>query len=118
MWRLNHASVRSTIVPGLSTESAGELPPHERIEDAVFNRRADYTERLLEIADQAEGQVREKTDDLGWREAPVAERLEHALVNGITDFIEEDTEEARQAANRPIEVIEGPLMDGMARDCV
>ena len=85
----------------------------ERVEDAVFNRRADYTERLLEIADQAEGQVREKTDDLGWRQAPVAERLGHALVKGITDFIEEDTEEARQQAGRPIEVIEGPLMDGM-----
>ena len=93
----------------------GDLPDElrERIEDAVFNRRPDYTERLLEIADQAEGQVREKTDDLGWRQAPVAERLEHALVSGITDFIEEDTEEARQAADHPIEVIEGPLMDGM-----
>ncbi|MCH7551720.1 MAG: methionine synthase, partial [Proteobacteria bacterium] len=93
----------------------GDLPDdlRERIEDAVFNRRPDYTERLLEIADQAEGQVREKTDDLGWRQAPVAERLEHALVSGITDFIEEDTEEARQAADHPIEVIEGPLMDGM-----
>ena len=93
----------------------GDLPdePRERIEDAVFNRRPDYTERLLEIADQTEGQVREKTDDLGWRRAPVAERLEHALVNGITDFIEVDTEEARRAAERPIEVIEGPLMDGM-----
>jgi len=93
----------------------GDLPDElrERIEDAVFNRRPDYTERLLEIADQTEGQVREKTDDLGWRRAPVAERLEHALVNGITDFIEVDTEEARQAAERPIEVIEGPLMDGM-----
>ena len=93
----------------------GDLPDplRERIEDAVFNRRPDYTERLLEIADQAEGRVREDTDDLGWRQAPVAERLEHALVNGITDFIEEDTEEARQQADRPIEVIEGPLMDGM-----
>jgi 5-methyltetrahydrofolate--homocysteine methyltransferase len=93
----------------------GDLPDdlRNRIEDAVFNRRGDATERLLEIADQAEGQVREDTEDLGWREGPVAGRLEHALVKGITDYIEEDTEEARKAAERPIEVIEGPLMDGM-----
>ncbi len=92
-----------------------ELPDdlRDRIEDAVFNRRPDATERLLEIAHQAEGQVRETADDTAWRDGPVAERLSHALVRGITDFIEEDTEEARQNAKRPIEVIEGPLMDGM-----
>ncbi len=93
----------------------GELPEdlRGRIEDAVFNRRPDATERLLEIADGAEGQVRETTEDLGWRDDPVAQRLSHALVKGITDFIEEDTEEARSRAGHPIEVIEGPLMDGM-----
>ncbi|MEE8352801.1 MAG: methionine synthase, partial [Rhodospirillales bacterium] len=84
-----------------------------RIEDAVFNRRDDATERLLEIADQAEGQVRETGDDLAWREGSVSERLSHALVKGITEFIEDDTEEARQTATHPVEVIEGPLMDGM-----
>ncbi|MEE9317534.1 MAG: methionine synthase, partial [Rhodospirillales bacterium] len=84
-----------------------------RVEDAVFNRRADATERLLEIADQAEGQARRKIEDLSWREAPVGERLSHALVKGTTDYIEEDTEEARQNAAHTIEVIEGPLMDGM-----
>ena len=93
----------------------GELPEdlRVRIEDAVFNRRPDATERLVEIADQAEGQVRETADDLGWRKDSVAARLTHALVKGITDFIEEDTEEARSQADRPLEVIEGPLMDGM-----
>ncbi|MDA0305437.1 MAG: methionine synthase [Proteobacteria bacterium] len=85
----------------------------DRVEDAVFNRRQDATERLLEIADQAKGQVRESTDDLAWRDGPVTERLSHALVKGITEFIEEDTEEARQATVHPVEVIEGPLMDGM-----
>ena len=92
-----------------------ELPDdlRNRVEDAVFNRRPDATERLLEIAHQAEGQARRQTEDLSWRQAPVGERLSHALVKGLTDYIEEDTEEARQAAERPIEVIEGPLMDGM-----
>ncbi|MCH8237642.1 MAG: methionine synthase, partial [Proteobacteria bacterium] len=85
----------------------------DRVEDAVFNRRPDATERLLEIADQAEGQTRRQTEDTAWRQAPVGERLSHALVKGITDFIEEDTEEARSRAGHPIEVIEGPLMDGM-----
>ncbi|MFQ5619594.1 MAG: methionine synthase [Rhodospirillales bacterium] len=85
----------------------------ERVEDVVLNRRPDATERLVEIADSAEGQARAKTEDLSWRQAPVAERLGHALVEGITDYIIEDTEEARLGADRPIEVIEGPLMDGM-----
>ncbi|MFQ5763482.1 MAG: methionine synthase [Rhodospirillales bacterium] len=92
-----------------------EIPDdlRERIEDGVFNRRPDAADRLLEIADQAKGQKRQKGDNLAWRDAPVAERMKHALVEGITDFIEEDTEEARKAAKHPIEVIEGPLMDGM-----
>ncbi|MBT3765580.1 MAG: methionine synthase [Rhodospirillales bacterium] len=85
----------------------------ERVEDVVLNRREDGTERLLEVADQAKGQAKSETETLAWREGSVAERLSHALVKGITEFILEDTEEARLAADRPLEVIEGPLMDGM-----
>ncbi len=85
----------------------------ERIEDAVLNRRDDATERLLEVAEQAVGQQTGKVQDNSWRERPVAERLAHSLVKGISEFIVEDTEEARQQFDRPIQVIEGPLMDGM-----
>ena len=85
----------------------------ERVEDLVLNRRADATERLLEVADSVKGDATKKTDNLAWRAAPVGERLAHALVHGIADFVVEDTEEARKLAERPIEVIEGPLMDGM-----
>ncbi len=92
-----------------------DIPPDllERVEDVVLNRRPDATDRLLEIADSVKGQVTDQAADLSWRNAPVAERLTHALVEGITDFIVEDTEEARRQAERPIHVIEGPLMDGM-----
>lgn len=93
-----------------------EIEPNlrERVEDVVLNRRPDATERLLEVADQFKGDLGKKPEeDLRWREAPVEKRLEHALVKGITTFIVQDTEEARQNAKRPIEVIEGPLMDGM-----
>ena len=92
-----------------------EIPDdlRERVEDVVLNRRPDATERLLEVAATVEGKQRESTEDLAWRQGPVAERLSHALVKGITDYIIDDTEEARLAAERPIEVIEGPLMDGM-----
>ncbi|MBT6407382.1 MAG: methionine synthase, partial [Rhodospirillaceae bacterium] len=86
----------------------------ERVEDVVLNRRNDATERLLEVADEAKGLGSKDTaPDLTWRETSVAKRLEHALVKGITEFIVDDTEEARQASGRAIEVIEGPLMDGM-----
>lgn len=87
----------------------------ERVEDVILNRRSDGTERLLEVAERFRGQGgREaKGADLTWRTAPVAERLKHALVQGITDFIVEDTEEARLSVERPLHVIEGPLMDGM-----
>ena len=86
----------------------------ERVEDVILNRREDATERLLEIAAQfkGDGSVAEKQDD-AWRSLPVNKRLEHALVKGITDFIDIDTEEARQQAEKPLHVIEGPLMDGM-----
>jgi 5-methyltetrahydrofolate--homocysteine methyltransferase len=89
----------------------------ERVEDVVLNRRPDATERLLEIAEQyrGDGSTSEKKEDLSWRELPVKERLEHALVKGITEYIDEDTEAARQQSKRALEVIEGPLMDGMNR---
>jgi 5-methyltetrahydrofolate--homocysteine methyltransferase len=92
-----------------------DIPPDllERVEDVVLNRRPDATDRLLEIADSVKGQATTSTADLSWREKPVAERLAHALVEGIADYVVEDTEEARRQAARPIEVIEGPLMDGM-----
>ncbi len=93
-----------------------EIPEElrEAVEDVILNRREDATDRLLEIADKYKGGgSTAKAKDLSWREAPVEERLTHALVNGIADYVEEDTEEARQRANKPLEVIEGPLMDGM-----
>jgi 5-methyltetrahydrofolate--homocysteine methyltransferase len=92
-----------------------EIPAdlRERVEDVVLNRRPDATERLLEVADKVKGQTKKAEEDPAWRDAPVAERLAHALVKGITEHIIADTEEARLAAKRPIEVIEGPLMDGM-----
>ena len=86
----------------------------ERVEDLVLNRRPDATERLLAVADEfAGGGATDQGPDLSWREAEIAARLSHALVNGIGDFIVEDTEAARLQAQHPIEVIEGPLMDGM-----
>ncbi|MDQ0382031.1 methionine synthase [Amycolatopsis thermophila] len=85
----------------------------ELVEDVLFDRRADATDRLVEFAETVRGQGRKRVVDLSWREAPVAERLRHALVHGIVDHIEDDTEEARQSFPRPLEVIEGPLMDGM-----
>lgn len=85
----------------------------ERVEDVLFNRRDDATERLVEIADEYRGVKKSEKKDLSWRENSVEERLSHALVDGITGFVVEDTEEARQKYDRPIHVIEGPLMDGM-----
>jgi len=85
----------------------------ERVEDVIFDRRPDATERLVEYAERVRGAGTRRELDLSWREAPVEKRLEHALVHGIVDFIEEDTEEARQKSARPLDVIEGPLMAGM-----
>jgi 5-methyltetrahydrofolate--homocysteine methyltransferase len=85
----------------------------ERVEDVIFNRRADATEGLVEYASRVQGEGTRRERDLSWREAPVEERLSHALVHGIVDFIEDDTEEARQKHARPLDVIEGPLMNGM-----
>jgi 5-methyltetrahydrofolate--homocysteine methyltransferase len=87
----------------------------ERVEDVILARRADATERLLEIAVQFKGGGAgpKRGDDLEWRKLPVAERLQHALIKGLDEFVLDDTEEARLAAKRPLDVIEGPLMDGM-----
>ncbi len=91
-----------------------DSPLRERVEDVVLNRRDDATERLLEIADNYKGKRGEAVvETLAWREKPVRERLSHALVHGIDQYVVEDTEEARQMSTRPLDVIEGPLMDGM-----
>jgi len=104
------------IVNAGQLEVYAEIPEElrERVEDVVLNRRADATERLLDIADQFRGDGKSvKKEDMSWREQPVSERLSHALVKGIDKFIVDDTEEARQQFDRPIQVIEGPLMNGM-----
>ena len=85
----------------------------EHVEDVILNRRQDATERLLEFAETVKGDATKKEVDLSWRNAPVQERLAHALIKGIVEFIDEDTEECRKLYPRPIQVIEGPLMDGM-----
>lgn len=84
-----------------------------KVEDVLLNRHPDATQALLDFAETVSGKSKEKGADLTWREQPVNARITHALVKGITDFIEEDTEEARHNFNRPLEVIEGPLMAGM-----
>ena len=85
----------------------------ERVEDVLLNHRPDATERLVEFAESFKGAVKSQVEDLAWRDVAVGQRLAHAMVRGITTYIVEDTEEARQQAERPIHVIEGPLMDGM-----
>ena len=85
----------------------------EHVEDVIFNRRDDATERLVSFAEGVRGSARARHEDLSWREASVEERLSHALVRGIVDYIEEDVEEARRQSGRPLDVIEGPLMNGM-----
>jgi len=87
----------------------------EIVEDVILNRRDDATDRLLDAAERYKaGASQKKEIDMSWREKPVQERLTHSLVHGIANFIEEDTEEARQEAERPLHVIEGPLMTGMS----
>jgi 5-methyltetrahydrofolate--homocysteine methyltransferase len=102
--------------------NAGALVPYEdisadlreRVEDLVLNRRADATERIMDVAEQVKGSAKkEAVEDAAWRSLPVEERLTHALVHGIDAFVVADTEEARQTVAHPIEVIEGPLMRGM-----
>jgi len=93
-----------------------EVPKNvlEHVEDVILNRRADATERLVALAETVKGKGKRQKHDLTWREAPVEKRLEHALVNGVVDFVVDDTEEARLKYPRPLDVIEGPLMNGMA----
>ncbi len=85
----------------------------EHVEDIIFNRRADATERMVEFAASVKGAGTRREQDVAWRDATVEARLSHALVHGVVDFIEQDVEEARQKYSRPLEIIEGPLMDGM-----
>ncbi|MGV3631314.1 MAG: methionine synthase [Bacteroidota bacterium] len=96
-------------------EIYGDIPKDllEYVEDVMLNRRPDATERLLEFAETVKGDATKKEANLAWRNVPVQERLSHALVKGIVEFIEDDVEECRKLYARPIEVIEGPLMDGM-----
>jgi 5-methyltetrahydrofolate--homocysteine methyltransferase len=102
--------------------NAGRLPVYDDIpadllqtvEDVVLARRPEAAERLLSLASSVTGEGTQREEDLSWREGTVAERLEYALVHGIADYVEEDVEEARQTAARPLDVIEGPLMDGMS----
>lgn len=101
--------------------NAGAMPTYEEIdkdlltliENVIFDRDPNGTERLTDIAGQVQGQAREKKEDLSWRNAPVTERISHAMVKGINAFIEEDTEQAMQELGNPLDVIEGPLMSGM-----
>ncbi len=102
--------------------NAGDLPVYddiepelrEAVEDVILNRKPGATERLVDLAPKYKGgKAAPRVVDLVWREGPVAARLSHALVHGVTEYIEADTEEARLAATRPLDVIEGPLMDGM-----
>ena len=92
-----------------------DIPPDllELVEDVIFDRREDATDRLVTFAETVSGTGTRRVVDLAWRDAPVEQRLSYALVHGVVDFIEADTEEARQRAARPLDVIEGPLMDGM-----
>ena len=92
-----------------------EIEPELRdaVEDVILNRRPDATERLVSLAERVKGTGKARTEDLAWRDAPVAARLEHALVNGIVDHVDADTEEARAEIGKALDVIEGPLMDGM-----
>ena len=85
----------------------------ERVEDIIFNRRPDATERMVQFAESVRGAGTKREIDLTWRETTVEKRLSHALVHGVLDFLEPDLEEARQKYPRPLEIIEGPLMDGM-----
>ncbi len=112
-----HAGLDMGIVNAGQLAIYADIPKdlRDRVEDVVLNRTAHGTDRLLAIADQyrGAGDAQDKEEHPQWRDWPVEKRLEHALVKGITDYIEADTEQARQGAERPLQVIEGPLMDGM-----
>jgi 5-methyltetrahydrofolate--homocysteine methyltransferase len=114
-----YAAIRAGMDMGIV--NAGQLVVYEeipkdlleRVEDVLFDRRADATERMVEYAETVKGAGQKRVVDLGWRSLPVDERIAHALVAGIVDFIESDVEEARLAAGDPLSVIEGPMMTGM-----
>jgi len=111
-----HAGMDMGIVNAGALPIVDDLDPElrERVEDVVLNRRKDATERLLEVAERYKAKKGEVVvENLAWRSLPVRERLAHALVHGVDAFAEADTEEARQLSTRPLDVIEGPLMDGM-----
>ncbi len=122
---MNTAFLYHAIAAGLDMGivNAGQLAVYEeipkdlleRIEDVLFNRRADATDRLIEFAETYKSQQKEKGEDeqLAWRKEPVDQRLKHALLKGIADYVDQDVEEARQMYSRPLDIIEGPLMDGM-----
>jgi 5-methyltetrahydrofolate--homocysteine methyltransferase len=110
------AGLNFGIVNAGQLEVYEEVAPEllERVEDVLFDRRDDSTERLVDFAETVKGEGKARTGkDLSWRERPVRGRLTYALLKGITDYVEADTEEMRQQIDRPLEVIEGPLMDGM-----
>jgi 5-methyltetrahydrofolate--homocysteine methyltransferase len=110
-----HAGLDMAIVNAGQLEIYDEIDPRLRtaVENVVLNRTEDATERLLEIAQEFQGGGRQEATDEEWRQLPVHDRLVHALVKGVNSHVEEDTEEARRAAKRALDVIEGPLMDGM-----
>jgi 5-methyltetrahydrofolate--homocysteine methyltransferase len=110
-----HAGLDMGIVNAGQLQVYEEIPKDllERVEDVLLNRRPDATERLTAFADTVKKKDRAEVKEQAWRDAPVAQRLTHALVNGIVDFIDQDVEEARHQYERPLQVIEGPLMDGM-----
>ena len=115
LYHATRAGVDMGIVNAGQLRVYEDIPPdlREAVEDVVLNRTPDATERLLAIADTVRGSTREAATDDAWRSLPVAERIRHALVNGIDSHIQTDVEQARQAADRALHVIEGPLMDGM-----
>ena len=101
--------------------NAGQITIYEQIpkdlkkciEDVLFNKHLDATENLIEISKKYSGSIERKKIDKKWRTKKLEKKIEYALVNGINEFIEEDTEKLRQQYNKPLEIIEGPLMDGM-----
>jgi 5-methyltetrahydrofolate--homocysteine methyltransferase len=115
LYHASQAGMDMGIVNAGQLELYEDIPKDllEHVEDILFNRREDATERMVDFAENVKGSGKKREVDLSWREASVEERLSHSLVHGIIDFIDDDTEEARQKLGKPIDVIEGPLMDGM-----
>ncbi len=116
LYKAIEAGMDMGIVNAGQLEVYEEIPKDllERVEDVLFCRRPDATERLVSFADTVKGKGKQRVEDLSWREASVEDRISHALVKGIVDFIIDDTKEAHAKYQRPLSVIEGPLMDGMA----